>query len=170
MADVAYLPAAAAPRVRRPLLGYAMVTVAATLWAVNGTVSKIILRSGPSTWQVAQLRVTGAALVLVVVLALVRRDLLRVGWRDLPLLALFGVAGLTFVQLFYLLAIKRLPIGIALLVQYVAPVLVALYARFFAHERVRARVFAALALALAGLALVLRIWNGLALDHVGVAA
>src|SRR2546430_95249 len=64
MADVAYLPAAAPP-LRRPLTGYAMVTAAATLWAVNGAVTKVILHSGPSTWQVAQLRVTGAALVLV---------------------------------------------------------------------------------------------------------
>src|SRR5205085_2855435 len=81
-------------RTRRPLLGYALVSIAATLWAVNGTVSKIILRSGPSTWEVAQLRVSGAALVLVLVLALLRRDLLRVTRRELPLLALFGVAGL----------------------------------------------------------------------------
>ncbi len=30
----------------RPALGYAMVAVAATLFAVNGTVSKVILGSG----------------------------------------------------------------------------------------------------------------------------
>jgi drug/metabolite transporter (DMT)-like permease len=170
MADVAYVPGTTRPDARRPAVGYAMVVAAATLWAVNGTVSKIILRSGPTTWQVAELRVTGAAAVLVVALALVRRDLLRVRRAELPLLAVFGVAGLTFVQLFYLLAIRRLPIGVALLVQYLAPVLVALYARFFAHERVRSRMWAALALALAGLVLVLRIWKGLALDRVGVGA
>jgi drug/metabolite transporter (DMT)-like permease len=170
VADVAYLPAPAAPDMRRPLLGYAMISGAATLWAVNGAVSKIILESGPSTWQVAQLRVTGAALVLVGALALTRRDLLRVTRREIPFLVLFGVCGLAFVQLFYLLAIKRLPIGIALLVQYLAPVLVAVYARFVVHEHVRARVWAALALALAGLVLVLRIWDGLTLNHVGLGA
>jgi drug/metabolite transporter (DMT)-like permease len=170
MADVAYMPAGEAPRAPNPVLGYAMVIGAATLWAVNGTVSKIILGSGPSTWQVAQLRVTGAALVLVLVLGLARRDLLRVTRRDLPMLALFGVAGLTFVQLFYLFAIRRLPIGVALLVQYLAPVLVALYARFFAHQHVRSRMWAALALALTGLVLVLRVWSGVTLDRTGLAA
>jgi drug/metabolite transporter (DMT)-like permease len=170
VADVAYLPGRDAPSEPRPLLGYAMVVAAATLWAVNGTVLKIILHSGPSTWEVAQLRVTGAALVLVTVLALFRRDLLRVTWRELPLLALFGIAGLTFVQLFYLEAIRRLPIGVALLVQYLAPILVALYARFFAHQLVRSRMWAALALSLGGLALVLRVWSGVTLSEVGLGA
>jgi drug/metabolite transporter (DMT)-like permease len=171
MADVAYLPGASPqPVERRPAVGYAMVTAAATLWAVNGTVSKIVLHSGPSTWQVAQLRVTGAALVLVAALAVARRDLLRVRRSELPLLIVFGVAGLTFVQLFYLLAIRRLPIGVALLVQYLAPVLVALYARFVVREQVRRRMWGALALSLAGLVLVLRIWSGITLDRIGVGA
>src|SRR5436190_17402514 len=157
------------PRLRRPLLGYAVVVGAATLWGVNGVVSKVILESGPTTLQVAELRITGAALLLVVTLALVRRDLLRVTRRELPLLVLFGVGGLAMVQLFYLLAIARLPIAVALLIEYLAPVLVALYARFFAHEQVRARVWAALALALVGLTFVLGISSGIPLDRVGVA-
>src|SRR3954452_1333206 len=147
-----------------------MVIAAATLWAVNGTVSKIVLQSGPKTWQMMQIRVTGAAFVLLVALAVARRDLLRVRRSELPLLILFGVAGLTFVQLFYLLAIRRLPIGVALLVQSLAPVLVALYARFVVREQVRRRMWGALALSLCGLVLVLRIWSGITLDRVGVAA
>jgi drug/metabolite transporter (DMT)-like permease len=170
VADVAYLPGAPPPTERRPVVGYAMVIAAATLWAVNGTVSKIILHSGPSTWQVAELRVTGAALVLVAALAVARRDLLRVHRSELPLLIVFGIAGLTFVQLFYLLAIRRLPIGVALLVQYLAPVLVALYARFVVREQVRRRMWGALALSLCGLVLVLRIWSGITLDKIGVGA
>jgi drug/metabolite transporter (DMT)-like permease len=170
VADVAYLPGAPPPAERRPVIGYVMVVAAATLWAVNGTVSKVILHSGPSTWQVAELRVTGAALVLVAALAVARRDLLRVTRAELPLLIVFGVAGLTFVQLFYLLAIRRLPIGVALLVQYLAPVLVALYARFVVREQVRRRMWGALALSIGGLVLVLRIWSGIVLDRIGVGA
>ena len=34
---------------RRPALGYAMVLTAATLWALNGAVSKVILQSGGVT-------------------------------------------------------------------------------------------------------------------------
>ena len=68
--------------------------------------------------------------------------------RELPFLAVFGICGLAFVQWFYFLAIHRLAIGIALLIQYLAPLLVALWARYVFHEQVRRRIWLALALAL----------------------
>ncbi len=51
-------------------------------------------------------------------------------------------------QWFYFLAIHRLAIGVALLIEYLAPLLVALWARFVYHEPVRRRIWVALALAL----------------------
>ena len=155
---------------RRPLLGYVMVWTAATLFAVNGTVSKVILESGLSSFQLAQARATGALIGLALALLLFARRTLRVRLRELPFLALFGIGGVAAVQLLYFLAIQRLPIGIALLIQYLAPLLVALWARYVMREAVRNRIWAALALALAGLALVVQIWNGLALDRWGIAA
>jgi drug/metabolite transporter (DMT)-like permease len=67
-------------------------------------------------------------------------------------------------------ALSRLNIGIALVIEYVAPVLVALYARFFAHEPVRRRLWAAIALSLAGLSLVVNLWSGVTLSTTGVLA
>jgi drug/metabolite transporter (DMT)-like permease len=67
-------------------------------------------------------------------------------------------------------AIERLEIGVALLIQYVAPVLVALYARYVLHEPVRQRIWAALALSIVGLSLLLQLWNGIELDGIGVLA
>jgi drug/metabolite transporter (DMT)-like permease len=163
-------PARGPPAHRRPLLGYAMVWTAATLFAVNGTVSKVILESGVSSLRLAQVRSTGALFVLGVLVLLAARRTLRVGRGELAFLAVYGIAGLALMQLLYFLAIHRLPIGIALLIQYLAPLLVALWARFVTHEPVRRRVWAALALALGGLTLVVEIWGGLALDGWGVAA
>jgi drug/metabolite transporter (DMT)-like permease len=158
------------PATRHPVLGYTMVWTAALLFAVNGTVSKVILESGVSSLRLAELRSIGAALGLAVLVALFSPAELRVSRAELPHLVLLGVAGLAFVQWFYFLAIHRLPIGIALLIQYLAPLLVALYVRFVVGERVRRRIWLALALALTGLALVVRLWDGLALDGLGVAA
>ena len=156
---------------RRPALGYAMVLTAATLWALNGAVSKVILQSGGVTSErLTEVRATGAFLLLFAGLLVWRRSTLRVTLRELPFLAVFGVAGLAFVAWFYFVAIERLEIGIALLIQYVAPVLVALYARYVLHEPVRRRIWAALALAIAGLALLLQLWQGLVLDGIGVLA
>lgn len=169
MAEPVFVPVEAT-RERKPLLGYAMVMVAATLWAVNGTVSKVILASGLSSLRLAEVRSAGAFVLLAGVLAIVRPAALRLQRRELPYLALFGAGGLAFVQLFYFLALHRLAIGIALLIEYIAPVLVALWARFVLHQHVRTRIWAALALAVAGLALVVEIWSGLSLDAAGVGA
>jgi drug/metabolite transporter (DMT)-like permease len=82
----------------------------------------------------------------------------------------FGIFGLALVQFFYFVALSRLNIGIALVIEYVAPILVALYARFFVHEPVRRRLWAAIALSLAGLSLVVDLWSGVALSTTGVLA
>ena len=146
-----------------------MVMVAATLWAVNGAVSKVILTSGLSSLRLAEIRSAGAFVLLALGLLVVRPASLRLGPGELPWLGLFGV-GLALVQWFYFLAIHRLAIGIALLIEYLAPVLVALWARFVLHQPVRRRIWVALALAVAGLSLVVEIWSGLSLDAAGVGA
>ena len=166
----AFLPDPHARRDRRPVRGYAMVITAALLFAVNGAVSKVILANGVSSARLAQVRSTGALLVLAVGIVLVRPQLLRIGRRELGFLAVFGIAGLAAVQLFYFLAIHRIEIGIALLLQYLAPLLVALWARYVMHEPVRRRIWIALGCALFGLALMVEVWSGLALDAAGVAS
>jgi drug/metabolite transporter (DMT)-like permease len=154
----------------RPVLGYAMVMTAATLWAVNGTVSKVILATGLSSLRLAEVRSTGAFLLLAIGLAAARPEALRLRARELPYFIVFGAGGLALVQWFYFLAIHRLQVGIALLIQYLAPVLIALWARYVFHEEVRARIWVALVFALTGLALVVEIWSGLSLSAAGVAA
>lgn len=145
-----------------------MAATAATLWAVNGTVSKVILASGISSLRLTQVRMTGGLIGFVLVLVLIAPERLRVRARELPFLALFGIGGLVFVQWFYFLAIHRLAIGIALLIEYVAPLLVALWARYVFHEPVRRRIWLALALALVGLALIVNVRHGGTISSVGV--
>ncbi len=154
-----------------PAVGYALVWSAVALWAVNATVSKVVLSSALSTFRLAEVRATGCALVLLLGVAIVRPASLRIrSLRELAFLVVAGVAGLSFVQLLYFVAIERLDIGIALVVNYVAPVVVALWARFVVHEPVRRRLWLAIALALAGLSLVVDLAGGLTLDGVGLLA
>jgi drug/metabolite transporter (DMT)-like permease len=153
----------------RPALGYAMVAIAATLFAVNGTVSKVVLGSGISSGQLTEIRCAGALVGFALIAAATRPQSLRLRHWELPLVAGLGVA-LALVQWSYFFAIHRLDIGIALLIQYVAPILVALWARFVFHERVRQRIWIALALSLSGLTLIVEIWHGGELSGPGVAA
>ncbi len=137
-----------------------MAAAAALLWGVNGAVSKTILSTGLSSERLAQVRSLGAAVGLMAILAVIAPARLRLTRRELPYLLAFGVVGLAFVQWFYFLAIHRLAIGVALLIEYLAPLLVALWARFVYKDPVRRRIWAALALALTGLALIVNLFGG----------
>lgn len=169
MADVAYVPGEAG-RERRPAIGYAMVISAALLFALNGTVSKVVLQSGITPLELTQARATGAFIGFALVLALTRRESLRLTRRELPYLIVFGIAGVALVQWLYFVSIDRLPIGIALLIEYVAPILIALWAWAVFKEAIRRRIWLALVLAVVGLAVVVEVWSGLTLDGIGVMA
>jgi drug/metabolite transporter (DMT)-like permease len=97
-----------------------------------------------------------------------RRNAIAITRSELLLVAAIGVGGLALVQWSYFFSIHRLPIGEALLIQYLAPILVALWARFAFHERVRERVWVALGMSLTGLVLIVELWRG-ELDGVGIA-
>src|SRR4051794_29429935 len=149
-----------------------MTIVAATMFALNGAVAKIGLdASGIGTLRWTEVRSTGGFVGLALALAVFAPKRLRIGTRrELGRLAFYGVVGFALVQWLYFVAIDRLPIGIGLLFEFTAPVLIALWARFAWHEPVRRRVWPALGLVLVGLGLVAQIWDGLTLDGVGVAA
>jgi drug/metabolite transporter (DMT)-like permease len=158
-------------RLSRPAIGYALVLAAIALWSVNAAVAKVVVDSGGlSALRLSELRATGAGLVLFLAVAAFRPRTLRLTRKEVFFFAVFGIAGLAFVHFLYFTAITHLDIGIALVIQYIAPVLVALWARFFVHEPVRRRLWVALALALAGLSLVVELWGGGGLDGIGVAS
>src|SRR5919201_6737934 len=122
--------------VPRPALGYAMVALAAALFAVNGTVSKVILGSEISAQQLTEVRCAGALVGLTLIAFATRPSSLRLQRSELPLLVALGVGGLALVQWSYFFAIHRVEIGIALVIQFVGPILVALWARRAApHQR-----------------------------------
>ncbi len=168
MSDVAFIPAEGVTRERRPAIGYAMALGAGTLFALNGTVSKVILKSGLSSLRLTEVRCTGALVGLALILLATRPRSLRTNRREILYLAAFGVFGVAFVQLFYFLAIHRLEIGVSLLIQYLGPLFVALFARFAMKEHVRRRIWVALAFAFGGLTLVVDLWHGVSLDGLGV--
>jgi drug/metabolite transporter (DMT)-like permease len=151
-------------------LGYAMVALAATLFAVNGTVSKVILGSGIDAQQLTEVRCAGALVGLVLIALATRPSSLRLRRDDLPLLVALGVGGLALVQWSYFFAIHRVAIGIALVIQFVGPILVALWARFVYGEHVRARIWVALVLAIAGLILMVELWKTHRPNAAGMAA
>jgi drug/metabolite transporter (DMT)-like permease len=156
----------------RPTTGYVLVLLAVACFVVNAGVARIVLTSGISATQLSAIRAVGTAVVLLlVIVASGRARTLRVSrYEVVPLLA-YGVIGVALLHMTYFVAIERLPIGLALLLEYLAPVIVAVWVRLVRREQVRATLWPALGLSLAGLALVAQVGGGgQSLDPWGLAA
>jgi drug/metabolite transporter (DMT)-like permease len=150
-----------------PLLGVGLGLLAATLFAVNGTVSKLVLTNGLSSLRLVEIRCVAAAVIFALIAAR-RPSSLRITWREAGFIAVYGIMGLAMVQWLYFVSIARMPVSISLLVEFTAPLMVALWVRYVWHEPVRRRVWVSLALCLGGLVLVAQVWAGLTLDGLGL--
>jgi drug/metabolite transporter (DMT)-like permease len=140
-------------------VGYLYALLAAVLFGLNGSASKVVMASGLEPVQLTQFRVLGTALLAGAVLVVIERGAFRVSGRQLLRLTLLGVFGVALLQATYAVAVQLLPVGIALLLEYLAVLLVALIAYFFFREPVKARLWVAIGFVLLGLAFVARVWS-----------
>lgn len=146
-------------------MGYLFGFLAALLFGANGSVTKVVLETGLSPTQVTQFRTLGTFLIAGAILLVIDRTAFRLPPRQIAVMALLGVVGLALLQVTYAFAIQLLPVGIALLLEYLAVLLVALVAFFFLKEKVKPRIWVAVGCVLIGLTIVAQIWaselNGL---------
>lgn len=156
---------------RSPALGVGLVVLGAVCFTVNAGVSRVALRSGVDPAMLTTIRVTCTFLALLLLAVCFRRTALRPPpGRLLALVVVHGLIGVAALQWTYFVAIDRLPVGMALLLEYQAPVLVALWARFGQGEQVRPRLWLGLVLAVGGLAAATQVWEGARFDGIGVLA
>ncbi|MFF6780769.1 EamA family transporter [Streptomyces sp. NPDC012510] len=145
-------------------VGLGLALGSAVAFGGSGTAAKPLIEAGLDPLHVVWLRVAGAALVMLP-LAVRHRDLVR---RRPALLAGFGLLAVAGVQAFYFASISRIPVGVALLVEYLAPALVLGWVRFVQRRPVARAAAAGVVLAVGGLACVVEIWAGLRFDAVGL--
>jgi len=150
--------------------GTVLVVLASISFGTSGPLAKPAMDAGLSPQEVASVRIGLAALVLLAVVAVWRPALLRVRRSDWRLLAGYGLVGVAAVQMLYFAAVSRIPIGIAMLLEFTAPILVALWVRFVRRTVLPARMWAGTILAMVGLAMVAQVWEGLRLDALGLLA
>jgi drug/metabolite transporter (DMT)-like permease len=155
---------------RSPARGYALAATGAAMWALNGSMARYLLDDGVDAIRLSQLRSTGSWLILALILGLARPDLLRVDRGEVPSLALLGVVGLAGVHATYFLAIDRLQIGVAVTIQYLAPLLLLVWLRVVHGRRLAPSLWGAVALSVVGCFFVVRAFDASALDAAGVAA
>ncbi|KOT98352.1 membrane protein [Streptomyces sp. NRRL F-4707] len=141
-----------------------MALASAVAFGGSGVAAKPLIEAGLDPLHVVWLRVAGAALVMLP-LAVRHRALLR---RRPALVAGYGLLAVAGVQACYFAAISRIPVGVALLVEYLAPALVLGWVRFVQRRPVTRAAALGVVLAVGGLACVVEVWSGLGFDALGL--
>lgn len=133
--------------------GYLCVVSAALLWASSGAAGKSLLSQGMNVLDLVQVRITLAALMLGAALGWKGIHGLKIALKDMPWLLFLGLfMALNNATYFY--SISKIQVAAAILLQYMAPVIVTLFTVLFWGERMGKFKLLALAMALGGCYLV----------------
>ena len=142
----------------------------ALLFSFNGIVSKLVLMSSLSALNLAQVRSTGAFIILFLLIFFRSREKLRVTKKELPQLAFFGVIGIAAVQFLYFMAISRMHVSFALIIEFTAPIWIVLWIKYVKKRFVPTDMWIAIFLAFIGLLFIAQVWKGRTLDTIGLIA
>lgn len=145
------------------LQGYLLAALAATCWASGGLLAKwLFSRVGftVSPVQLSAARATVASVLLLAYLGIFKRSELRIAPRDLWFLVAFGVIGLAAVHFTYFKAISLTNVATAILLEYLAPVIVLVFSVLFLGERFTWTLPAGVVLSVVGCALMVGVLGG----------
>src|SRR4051812_5757252 len=160
---------ATADAARTKSIGLGFALFSAVTFGGSGPFAKALIGAGFSPEQAAWLRILGSA-VLLVPLALIFRGQagIRAARRSWPQLVLYGLTGIAGCQTLFFIAASRLPVGIAILLEFSGPVLVVLWLKFGRKTVVPRSAVLGVAIAVVGLGTVVEIWSGLQIDLIGL--
>jgi len=149
--------------------GLLVAVVAAASFGVSGPFVKPLLESGWSPVAAVALRALVGGVVLAPIALVALRGRLAPVWRARRRVLGMAVIGVAGTQVSYFAAIQHIPVGTAILLEYMAPLLLVAVAWVATRRRPAAVVLVGSAVAAAGLLLVVSPGGGGALDPVGIA-
>lgn len=141
------------------LKGYLCVMIGAMMWASSGTAGKALFEGGVKALDLVQIRITLASCMLFLFLGIFSRGSLRIRAKDLGYFLLLGGVFMALVQGTYFYTISKIQVAAAILIQYLAPIFVAVFSMLFWKERPTFFKIAALVLAFGGCYLVVGGYN-----------
>lgn len=141
----------------------------AATFGSSGPMAKALLQAGWTADAAVLVRLAGAAAVLAVAAAIARRGS---GWRlragSVRTLVLYGAIAMAGTQLAFFNAVRTLDVGVALLLEFLAPVLLLVWSSVRSRTVPRPPTLVGAALTLVGLVFVLELTQASSVDPVGV--
>jgi drug/metabolite transporter (DMT)-like permease len=150
-------------------VGLGLALLSSATFATSGSFAKALIDAGWSAEAAVAIRVGIAALILMVPAIVALRGRWRVLRRSLLSIGAFGLLGVATAQVCYFNAVRYLPVGVALLLEYLGVILVVGWMWLVHGQRPRGLTIAGSAAAIVGLVLVLDLTGGTQASPAGVA-
>jgi drug/metabolite transporter (DMT)-like permease len=149
-------------------LGLLLAVTSAFAFGSSGPFAKSLMEAGWSPTAAVVARLAGGALVMAAVATVVRPGWLREAVRHAKTVVAYGVVPIAGAQLFYYNAVAHLSVGVALLLEYTAPILVVAWVWTTTRRRPSSLTLTGVAVALGGIMLVLNVFGEAHINIVGV--
>ena len=134
----------------KSIRGYLFIIAATIFWGVSASVAKFLITHDVDTLVLVQMRILISCVFLLTYVVFFRRDYLRVQIRDLYRFALLGIIGGAGSNFTYYFTIEQTNVATAILLQYMAPLFVLLYAAISRDEIMTTPKLLACVVSLAG--------------------
>ena len=148
--------------------GLALAVLSAATFGTSGTFAASLIQAGWSPAAAVLTRIAVSALILTAPALVQLRGRWHLLRRAVPRVAAYGLIAVAGCQLFYFNAVQRIPVGVALLLEYLGTVLVVGWLWLRHGERPRRLTVIGTASAIAGLILVLGLTGAARIDLTGV--
>ncbi|MFJ4223060.1 EamA family transporter [Microbacterium sp. NPDC089695] len=155
-------------RVTSMRLGLPLAIAAAFSFGMSGAWARGLIDAGWTPGAAVTVRVWVAALVLLIPTILALRGRWRALWRNAGMVAAYGILAVAATQLFYFQAVAVMDVGIALLIEYTAPIAVLLWLWLRRGERPSRRSVIGAGVAFIGLVLMLDVVTGAEVNVAGI--
>ena len=149
-------------------VGLALAVLSAATFGTSGTFASSLIHAGWSPAAAAGTRIAVSALILTAPALAQLRGRWHLLRRAAPRVAAYGLIAVAGCQLFYFNAVQRIPVGVALLLEYLGTVLVVGWLWLRHGERPRRLTVIGTASAITGLILVLGLTGAARIDLTGV--
>ncbi|MGO8981295.1 MAG: EamA family transporter [Streptosporangiaceae bacterium] len=149
-------------------IGVTLAVLSAATFGTSGTFGTSLIQAGWSPAAAVVARITASALMLTVPAVLQLRGRWFLLRREAGRVIAFGLVAVAGCQLFYFNAIQRMPVGVALLLEYMGVVLVVGWLWLRHGQRPRRLTVTGAVAAIAGLVLVLNLTGPDRVSPVGV--
>lgn len=149
-------------------LGLLFAIASAFAFGLSGPLGKSLMEAGWSPTAAVTARLAGGAIAMAVFATLMKRDWPREAMQHWKTVVAYGIVPIAGAQLCYYNAVSHLSVGVALLLEYTAPVLVVGWLWATTRRRPSNLTMAGVAVAVAGIMLVLNVFSGAHINLVGV--